>query len=1199
MGCSDVVGGDSPKLPPDQEGDAEPQWPPVVVDAECFSDVRLRDAPILWFVHFHKALREEIADLHRLAVTASEKESVPRRPELVLELRRRFDFLKLAYKYHTATEDEVIFLALDTHIKNVVHTYSLEHESIDNLFGTIFHWLDQLDENKNGLKPFQELVVCIGTMLSSICQHMLKEEEQDRPLLDVKEQTLHIGETEGHPRLELYIVFKEWKIDDNLEKPEKGFSFAYAAILSQRTGFTCMAVHLQRPRDCAGGFVAMDVVISWLLRNDHSSPGACIKIRQGNQDVSNKMKSPQQLESSKRLLEQNQERREYCVQTGVGKSLVDYLHLWHFAIQKEWKEILEESYQIRNLTSALNVDSIVFRLKFLADVIIFYSTALKMFFYPVLKHANKHLFPSSSEQSPIENHIESLQKLLYCQNGSPLCNFVEKLCQEMESLAMNLSKQFLFLETEVFPFISKNCSHETQHQILYMGLHVMPLGLLKCVIPWFALHLSKDESRSILDSMNLGDVVANKSFASLMLEWFRIGYSGKISSENFCEDLEKVFRSRFSIQPEQIEDVFSLSSKIQPCKQSKSNNIELVSANKGQKSPSYALSPGSHKGKACDTSYSSEINLHIFFPGTIRALHAFPKLPGEESSSAPTINQPIPMDLIFFFHKALMKDLEYLVFGSVKLAENVGFLTEFHRHFHLLQFRYQFHSETEDEIAFPALEAKEEVQNISLSYTIDHKLEVEYFNEVSHLLDKMSELHISASSDGPEKQDNLMVKHNQLCKKLHYTCKSMYKLLSDHVHREEVELWPLFRECFSIQEQEKIIARMLGSIKAETLQDMIPWLLGSLTPEEQHAMMILWHQVTKNTMFDEWLREWWEGHDIADVATELNTLCTADPLDIIARYLPTEALDKQGDALHDTIEFSQRDFYTVNIEKQEEENLDDKAKLHNRDRNTDECSECKKLICGGDKKRFNEVSDLTNKIDKPVQPFQLTLKSRFHEQLLTMSQDDMEAAIRKVSRDSSLDPQKKSYIIQNLIMSRWIVHQKISHTEVTISSNGEEIPGQHPSYRDSPEPILGCKHYKRNCKLVVPCCNKLYTCIRCHDELADHSTDRRTITKMMCMKCLIIQPIREACSTVSCNNLSMGRYYCRICKLFDDERICKLFDDERNAEYTCGIWTSEVKVALKKMSIWRANSLGGIPIEVWKTKWKWKCGSGVGDESIQ
>ena len=288
----------------------------------------------------------------------------------------------------------------------------------------------------------------------------------------------------------------------------------------------------------------------------------------------------------------------------------------------------------------------------------------------------------------------------------------------------------------------------------------MPLGLLKCAITWFAVHLSKNETRSILDSMNLGDALADKSFASLLLEWFRIGYSSKTSMENFFKDLEKVFSSRYSILPEKIKDVVSLSSKTQTCRESKSNNIELVSENKGKHLRSYFLSPGSHKGKACDTSYTSEINLHIIFPGTLWASNAFRKLPSGESSSTPTTNQPIPMDLIFFFHKALMKDLEDLVFGTAKLAENIRFLTEFYRHFNLLRFRYQFHSDAEDEIVFPALEAKEEVQNISHSYTIDHKLEVEYSNDVSHLLDKMSELHISASTDDLEKQDQILVEHN-------------------------------------------------------------------------------------------------------------------------------------------------------------------------------------------------------------------------------------------------------------------------------------------------------------------------------------------------------------------------------------------------------------------------------------------------------
>lgn len=74
---------------------------------------------------------------------------------------------------------QVIFLALDVHIKNVVCTYSLEHKSIEDLFDNIFHCLSILTKEDEDLsKPFQELVFCIGTMQTTICQHMLKEEEQ-------------------------------------------------------------------------------------------------------------------------------------------------------------------------------------------------------------------------------------------------------------------------------------------------------------------------------------------------------------------------------------------------------------------------------------------------------------------------------------------------------------------------------------------------------------------------------------------------------------------------------------------------------------------------------------------------------------------------------------------------------------------------------------------------------------------------------------------------------------------------------------------------------------------------------------------------------------------------------------------------------------------------------------------------------------
>lgn len=79
--------------------------------AESLAGVSLSHAPILFFVCFHKALRAELSQLRRLAVAESESESESsHRCDVVVELRRRFEFLKLVCKYHCAAEDEVIII---------------------------------------------------------------------------------------------------------------------------------------------------------------------------------------------------------------------------------------------------------------------------------------------------------------------------------------------------------------------------------------------------------------------------------------------------------------------------------------------------------------------------------------------------------------------------------------------------------------------------------------------------------------------------------------------------------------------------------------------------------------------------------------------------------------------------------------------------------------------------------------------------------------------------------------------------------------------------------------------------------------------------------------------------------------------------------------------------------------------------------
>ncbi|KAL8960032.1 MAG: hypothetical protein Q9193_003201 [Seirophora villosa] len=79
---------------------------------------------------------------------------------------------------------------------------------------------------------------------------------------------------------------------------------------------------------------------------------------------------------------------------------------------------------------------------------------------------------------------------------------------------------------------------------------------------------------------------------------------------------------------------------------------------------------------------------------------------------------------------------------------------------------------------------------------------------------------------------------------------------------------------------------------------------------------------------------------------------------------------------------------------------------------------------------------------------------------------------------------------------------------------------------------LGCPHYKRNIKLQCSACYRWYTCRFCHDEVEDHSLNRRETKSMLCMLCGCAQAASEECS--QCGE-SSARYYCSVCKLWDDD----------------------------------------------------------------
>ncbi|KAL0694854.1 hypothetical protein Bca4012_062034 [Brassica carinata] len=1076
-------------LPPDKNR-WENKPPDIASTSSSFPSVvsivnaRLSDSPILLFVYFHKAFRAQLAELQRLA-----GDEVRDGSHLAVELRRKFDFLKLVYMYHSAAEDEVIFSALDTRVNNIVLNYSLEHESTHDLFTSIYKWLHVLDEEKeNRANVLREVVLCIGTIQSSICQHMLKEERQVFPLLienfSFEEQASLVWQFICSVPVMIVEELLPWMTSLLSPKEKCEVENCVREVVPKKLSL-------------------QPVVNSWLV--------------DGTKIMNN---SSHQTDLPSGLFQRFWRWSKMSFSSSnAGHTLVyDGIKLWHNAVKRDLFDIQKGLCQLKSPSHSLDLNVLVARLNFLVDVLIFYGNAFKTFFYPVFEEmVVNQQHTSASKQFTLDGHVENFKRSLDLETRTRSDRFVISLQKKLDSLILILTKQFSVEETEVFPIISMNCNIEMQKQLLYMSLHVLPLGLLKCVIMWFYSQLSEEESQSIIEFLSWEDSsFPNKPFAHLLLHWFRFSYSGKTSLESFWDELSFMFKPRRPVEEEHTE-------------------VDSGSLCKGS-DPYFLVSidlPYSSYMK--ETPYSSAMNQQVLIPVKLKPLQQLPGLSNDKNiGDDPLLMDLKPIDLLFFFHKAMQKDLVYLVCGSARLASDCSFLGEFQQRFHLVKFLYQIYLDAEDEIAFPALEAKGKLQNISKSYSIDHELEVEHLDKVSFLLSEMVELNMLAST---MINSNGLDHYMKLCMSLQDVCKSIHNLFSEHLHREETKLWYLFRNCFTTEEQEKIIACMLGRMSGEILQHMIPWLMESLIPDEQRAVMSLWRQATRKTMFGEWLAEWYTNHVVGEKETgEANkdSFEDSDPLDIVWKYLfegsePLEVLEKDSKG--------------TTMNKLLGKDAPNNNKAEEKEKKHKEISEAKKVCTGGaDERRHTEQTDSNCQMGNSAQAFQISQRSSQYgqdikyEYLLSMSQEGVEATLRRISRDSDLDPQKKSYIMQNFLMSRWIATQRIHNLESSTPANDREVvPGQHQSYRDPHKNILGCKHYKRSCKLLAPCCNQLFTCIRCHDEEVDHLMDRKQITKMMCMKCMIIQPLVKAlpCGHVmhsTCfQEYTCSHYTCPIC----------------------------------------------------------------------
>ncbi|CAH9084819.1 unnamed protein product [Cuscuta epithymum] len=1002
-------------------------------------------SPILFFLFFHKAIRLELDSLHHSALAYATGQLSDIQP-----LLQRYRFLRSVYKHHSDAEDEVMFPALDIRVKNIARTYSLEHKGESDLFDHLFELLNSHDQSHESFP--RELASCTGALQTSVCQHMSKEEEQVFPLLidkfSVEEQASLVWQFLCSIPVKMMRKFLPWLSSSISSDEFQDMQNCLSKIIPKEKLLQQVIFTWMEGRECINMFESHD--------GDAQSRSSVELQPGGKTHIAGKV--PCTSGSSKTGKRKHFGLTCDACDTDLGHPINEILH-WHNTIKRELDGLASEARKVELSGDLSNIQPFYERLQFIADVCIFHSVAEDKVIFPAVdgefSFSHEHV-EEKSQFNELRLMIENIQSTGI--NSDSAAEFFPKLCLHADLIIETIKKHFHDEEVQVLPLARKHFSKKKQREILYESMCLMPLKLTERVLPWLVGSLTEDEAKNFLNNMQLAAPASDAALVTLYSGWACKGRNrGVCLSSNFTSD-QKVNSIQGSCP-------CSLSMQTDDhCKRPLKRNLSVLSMNGESSGDS---SKGLNDQSCCVPGLGvSGNNLGL---STISTQKSFRSL---SSSPAPSLDSSLffwetekrssnidievhPIDTIFKFHVAIRKDLEYLDVESSKLNNcDDTFLRQFIGRFRLLSGLYRAHSNAEDEIVFPALESKEDLHNVSHSYTLDHKQEEKLFEDISCAISDLSALHkqcYKAEDSQSSSIESFTRKYHELATRVQGMCKSLRVSLDQHIFREELELWPLFGKHFSLEEQDRIVGCIIGTTGAEVLQSMLPWVTSALTQDEQNKMMDTLKQATKNTMFSEWLNE----------------------------------------CLRRTPEISvARDTQNGNTSIDSHEGLGQ--------------------------------SDL---MFKPG-----------WKDIFRMNQTEIESEIRKVHKDSTLDPRRKAYLIQNLMTSRWIASQQKSHASTDDVSHSEDLAECSPSFRDRDKKVLGCEHYKRNCKLRAACCGKLVTCRFCHDEVSDHSMERKATVEMMCMRCLKVQPIGPVCMTPSCNGFSMAKYYCSICKFFDDER---------------------------------------------------------------
>jgi zinc finger-like protein len=189
-------------------------------------------------------------------------------------------------------------------------------------------------------------------------------------------------------------------------------------------------------------------------------------------------------------------------------------------------------------------------------------------------------------------------------------------------------------------------------------------------------------------------------------------------------------------------------------------------------------------------------------------------------------------------------------------------------------------------------------------------------------------------------------------------------------------------------------------------QALLPWVTGSFSEEEKEAMMGSLREATKNTMFDQWLGAVQQSGAAAAAAASAGTAiedqqgsapAAAAGAGAVAAPEQQQQQQMPMSDLAEIAEYLAGSGSLPQVLQQQQLPLGSvPPALHQQ--------QCLTEVSG-------TVAESTNYVPG-------------WEDIFNINQKQLEAAIRRVSNDPNLEPQRKAYLIQNIMVSRYIVAQQ-------------------------------------------------------------------------------------------------------------------------------------------------------------------------------